>query len=201
MKNKRLWILVAGIVLLSAAFLLLNFRVAASNTQAIQKIITTELEGNYPDPLQPNDKISLILGGEGPLVSPLQKALTEQMDKAGMGEVELVGELKPTYPNPVLVVKVGRPSLIWTPFFGMSQFSIHAGYASNGDSTFMEIVEETQTSIGNPDPSVVNLYAEYEVNDRSVGLISRLSYHQYLADYLAQEIVNALKNLYNIQDI
>jgi hypothetical protein len=27
-----------------------------------------------------------------------------------------------------------------------------------------------------------------------------LGYHQYLADYLAEQIVQALKNLYNIQD-
>lgn len=201
MKNKRLWILFAGIILISAAFLLLNFRVSASNTQAIQKIITTEAEGNYPDRLQSNDKISLVLVGEGPLVSALQKALTENMERAGMGHLELVQEPEPAYPNPVLIVKVCRRGLIWTPFYAMSQFSIHAGYASNGDSTFMEVVEKTQTTIGNPDHSVVNLYAEYEGNDRSLGLISRLGYHRYLADYLAQEIVNALKNLYNIQDI
>jgi hypothetical protein len=64
----------------------------------------------------------------------------------------------------------------------------------------MEVLDKTQPHIRNPDPSVVNVYIEYEVSDRSFGLISRLGYHQYLADYLAQEIVQALKNLYNIQD-
>ncbi len=201
MKNKRLWILLGGLVLISAAFLLLNFRVAASNTQAVQKIITTELQGNYPDPLQRNDKISLVLFGEGPLVSAFQKALEEEVDKAGMGSLELVQELEPTYPNPVLVVKVGRPDLTWTPFFALSQLSVHVGYATNGDTTFMELLDETQPYIRNPDPSVVNLYTEYEGHDRSFGLISRLGYHQYLAEYFAQEIVNALKNLYNIQDL
>jgi hypothetical protein len=76
----------------------------------------------------------------------------------------------------------------------MSRFSIHAGYASNGDSTFMEVIEKTHTSIGKKD--VANMYAEFEVSNRSLGLISRLGYHQYLADYLVQEIVVALKDLY-----
>jgi len=58
----------------------------------------------------------------------------------------------------------------------------------------------TIDNIRNPDPSVVNLYTDYEVSDRSFGLISRLGYHQYLADYLAQEIIQALKKLYNIQN-
>ena len=148
--------------------------------------------------MQRNEKISIALVGEGPLVSALKKALTEKMDKARMGEIELVQELEPAYQNPVLVVKVGRPSLIWTPFFAMSQFSIHAGYASNGDSTYVDVVEKTHTTIGNPDHSILNMYAEYEVNDRSWGLISRLGYDQYLADYLAQEIVAALKDLYKV---
>lgn len=201
MRDKRLWILLSGIVLISAAFLLLNFRVAASNTQAIQKIMTTELAGNYPDPLQRNDKISLVLDGESPLAGALQKSLTEKMDKAGMGKVELAQELEPRYPNPVLFIKVDSSSLIWVPFFAMSQFSMHAGYATNGDTTFMEVLDKTQPYIHNPDPSVVNLYTEYAGNDRSYGLISRLGYHGYLADYFAQEIVQALKNLYNIQDM
>jgi len=199
MKNKRLWILLGGIVLMSPAFLLLSFRVAVSNTQAMQRIMTTELEGNYPARLQPDDKISLVLVGEGPLVGALQKALTEQIHRAGMGQIEVEQELESKYPNPVLVVKVDRPGPIWTPFFATSQFSIHAGYATNGDTTFMDALDKTKPYISNPDPSAVNLYTEYEVSDRSFGLISRPGYHRYLADYLAQEIVQALKNLYNIQ--
>lgn len=196
MKNKRLWILLGGIVLISAAFLLLNFHVAASNTQVEKLILTTDMGDNMPVPMQRKDKISIVLVGEGPLVGALQKALTEQMDKAGIGEFELAQELEPVYQNPVLVVKVGKPGPIWTPFFAMSQFSIHAGYASNGDTTFMKAVEETHTSIGQKDVS--SMYAEYEVNDRSLGLISRPGYHQYLADYLAQDIVAVLKDLYHV---
>jgi len=197
MKNKRLWILLGGIVLINVAFLLLNFRVAVSNTQTDKLIFTTDMGDSMPVPMQRRDKISVALAGEGPLVSALQKALTEQMDKAGLGEIDLVQEFEPVYQNPVLVIKVGKPGPIWTPFFAMSQFSIHAGYASNGDSTFMDVIEKTHTSIGKKD--VANMYAEYEVNDHSFGLVSRPGYHQFLADYLAQEIVTVLKNMYHAQ--
>jgi hypothetical protein len=56
--------------------------------------------------MQQNNRISMVLVGEGPLVSALQKALTEKMDEAGIGEIELVQELEPASQNPVLVVKV-----------------------------------------------------------------------------------------------
>lgn len=201
MKYKRLWILLGGILLVSAAFLLLSFRVAVSNTQSLGMIMVTELEGDYPDRLQSDDTISVVMVGDGPLVRALQKALTEKIDKVGTSQIEWEQELKPNYPNPVLVVKVGRPNPIWTPFFATSQFSIQAGYATNGDTTFMDALDKTQPYIRSSDPSVVNLYTEYEGSDRSFGLISRLGYHRYLADYLAQEIVQSLKNLYNIQGL
>lgn len=200
MKDKRLWILLGGILLVSAAFLLLNFRVAVGNTQSLQMIMVTELEGNYPDRLQADDKISMVLVGDGALVRALQKTLTEKMNNIGMGQLEWEQELEPRYPNPVLVVKVGQPSPIWTPFFGVSQFSLQAGYATNGDSTFMDGLDQTQPYIRSSDPSVINLYTEYEISDWSLGLISRPGYDRYLAEYLAREIVQALKNLYNIQD-
>lgn len=201
MKDKRLWILLGGILLVSAALLLLNFRVASSNTQGAWMIMVTELEGNYPARLQPNDKISIVMVGEGTLVRAMQKALTEKIDQVGTSQIEWEGELKPNYPNPVLVVKVESPRRLWTPFFATSQFSLQAGYATNGDTTFMDGLEKTQPYIRSSDPSAVNLYTEYEGSDRSFGLISLPGYDGYLADYLAYEIVNTLKNLYNIQEL
>lgn len=196
MKNKRLSIFLGGIVVLSAALLLLNFRLAVSNTWSEKLVMTTDLGENMPDPMKRNEKISVVLVGEGPMVSALQKTLTEKIGEAGIGEIELSRELGPVYQNPVLVVKVGQPGPIWTPLFAMSQLPIHAGYASDGDPKFMEVIEKTRTSVGKKD--VANMYAEYEVNDLSLGLISRPGYHQFLADYLTQEIVTALKDLYNV---
>jgi hypothetical protein len=200
MKDKRLWVLLGGILLVSAAFLLPSFRVALGNIQSLQMIMVTELEGNFPDRLQPDDKISIVMAGEGPLVRALQKALAEKIDEVGTSQIEWEGELEPNYPNPALVVKAGRPGPIWTPFFAVSQFSIQAGYATDGDTTFMAALDKTQPYIRSSDPYVVNLYTEYEVSDWSLGLISRPGYDQYLAEYLAREIVQTLKNLYNIQD-
>ena len=194
MKNKRLWILLGGIALGSLAFLLLNFRLALSNTRAETLLMTTDLGDNLPVSMQRNDKIRMVMLGESPLVRPLQNALIEKMDEAGLPELEPVQELEPGYQNPVLVVKVGKAGPIWTPFFAMSEFPIHAGYASNGDSTFMEVIEKTRTSVGKKDVS--NMYAGFEVRDLSLGLISRPGYHQFLADYLAREIVAGLKVLY-----
>ncbi len=193
MKNRRLWVLLGGIVVLSAAFLLLNFHLAASATQAEKSLTTTSMGDRLPDAMQRQDKISIALSGEGPLIGALRTALAAEMHEAGMGDFELVQGLETAYPNPVLAVNVGKPGLIWTPFFATSQFSLQAGYASNGDTTFMGKMPVTVDNIDGP---TLHMFAEYKVSDRSWGLISRLGYHQILADYLARQIVAAVKDLY-----
>ena len=201
MKDRRFWILLAAILLVSAAFLLLDFRLAAGSIQSVQRIMVTELEGNHPQRPGPDDKISMVVDGKGPLAGTLKKALAKEVENAGLGQVTWEQELRPQYPNPVLVVNVGQPAPLWTPFLATSRFSVQAGYAINGDITFLDNLDKTQPYIRSSDPSAVNLYTAYELSDRSLGLISRPGYDQYLADYLAREIVQALKNLYNIQDL
>ena len=195
MKKTRIWLLSGVILVIVFAFLLLNFRAAVSNTQVNKMVSTTDLGEKLPATMQQKEKINVALVGEGPLVSVLQKTLIEKLDEAGIGEIELVQERQPVYQNPVLVVKVGKTGPIWTPIFATSQLSVHAGYASNGDSTFIETVEETHTTVGKPDVSI--MYGEYDVRDRTFGLISRRGYYQYLGEYLAEEIVGTLKAMYN----
>jgi hypothetical protein len=129
------------------------------------------------------------------LIAALQKALAVEGKDARIADLELVQGIKPRYQGPVLVINVGRPGLLWTPFFATSQFTIHAGYSSSGDTTFME---ETPITISSQDGLALNMYSEYKVSDRSWGLISRPGYHQMLADYLAREIVTTLKDLYRV---
>jgi len=195
MKNWRLWILLAGIVSLCAAFLCLDFHMAASNTQSEKNIITTSMGDGLPDAMQRREKINLALVGEGPLIAALQIALTVQMNNARIGDIEPVQGIEPGYQNPVLVIKVGRPVLFWTPFFASSRFTVQVGYSSIGDTTFMG---ETPITIDNQDRSALNLYGEYNVTDHSWGLISRRGYHRILADYLARQIAAALRHLYRL---
>jgi len=195
MRNRRLWMVLGGIVALCAAFLFLSFRASVSNTQAEKNSVSMSSGDRLPDAMQRRDKISIAVVGEGPLVSTLQDALAAEIRKSGMGEFELVPGIEPAFPNPVLIVKVGNPSLIWTPFFATSQFSIEAGFASNGDTTFMGDTPITYNSIDGP---TLNMSADYKISDQSWGLISLPGYHQFLAEYLAKQIVASLKDLYKV---
>ena len=193
--KKSLWVLFAGIVLLWAAFWCLNFRIAASNTKSEHNNSTTSIGDGLPDVMQRREKISLVLVGEGPLIGALPKALAIEMNNAGMEDIELVQGIEPKDRQPALLLKVESPSLLWTPFFATGQFTAQAGYSSTGNTTFMG---ETPVTMSNKDGPVLNMYGEYEVSDRSWGLISRPSYYQTLAESLAKEIVSTLKDLYRV---
>jgi hypothetical protein len=195
MKNKYLWIFLGGIAVLGAAFIFLNFRLAVSKTSSEKNLTTTGIGDQMPVAMQRRDKISIALVGEGPLVNILQNALAAEFGKVGIGDIELVQGLEEAYQNPVLIVQVGRPGLIWTPLFATGQFSVQVGYSSSGDTTFMG---KNPIGMDNKNGPALNLYSEYLIRDRSWGLISRLGYHQILADYLAQEIAAMLKDLYKV---
>jgi hypothetical protein len=193
MKSKSLWILLGVIVVLGAAFMFLNFRLAVNKTSSEKNLITTGIGDQMPSAIQRRDKISIALVGEGPFVNMLQKALAAEMRNADLGDIEFVQGPAPTYQNPVLVVQMGKMDLLWTPLFATSQFSVNVGYDSSGDTTFMG---KNPIVIDNQNGSNLNVYGEYIVRDRSWGLISRPGYHQILADYLAQQIAAVLKDLY-----
>ena len=197
MKNWQLRISLAGIALLCAVFWFLNFRLAASNIQSDKNITTTSIgvKDGLPDTLQRREKINIALVGEGRLVAALQKALVVELNSAGLGDIELSQEIEPKYETPILVVKVGSPGLLWTPFYATSRLTVQVGYSSSGDTTLMG---DTPVTVDNRDGPALNMYGEYKVSDCSWGLISRPGYHQILADYLARQIVATLKDVYRV---
>ena len=197
MKNQRLGALLTGIVVLFVTFWWLDFRLATSKTQSEKNIIITSIgmEDELPEVMQRREKINLAVAGEGPLVAALQKTLAFEINKAGLGQTELVEAIVPKYQRPVLVVDVGRPGLLWMPFFVTSRITVQAGYSSSGDTT---LLVKTPVYIDNSAGPAIVMYGEYKVSDRSWGLVTRPGYYHMLADTLAEQIVAALKDQYGV---
>ena len=193
MKRRRLWALLGLFVAVGAAFLLLSFRLAVSDTRSEKSIGTTAMGTQMPDSMQRRDKITIAVVGEGPLARAIRMALTAEIHETGLGNVEEALELRQAYQNPVLVVKMGKQRLLWTPFFATSTFGIQVGFASSGDTGALG---ETPITIDNKNGPILVLSAEYKFTDGSWGLISAPGYHQFLADSAARQIVASLEDLY-----
>lgn len=193
MKNKKTLFILAVLAVLAAAFLLFNFRAAFSNTKAQSNAVTASSGDGLPDVMQQHVEITLMVKGDGPLVAILERSLTAEIRKAGLGEVELVRALDAQYPNPVLLVDISKPGVLWTPVFGSSEFAVTAGFVSNGETATIGAKPVVFDSTDGP---AINMFAEYQVSDRSWGILSRPGYYQVLADGLAVKIVEALSKLY-----
>jgi hypothetical protein len=200
-----------GLALLGAAFLFANFHAAVSSTQDEHTITTTRGGEGLPGAMQQREKITIVVDGEGALAGALKKAVPAALGEAGLGEVELAQAVEAGYPNPVLVIQTesrGQSTILsqnppvlqslpqrvfWTPFYASSRVTVRAGYASNGDATFLD---RTSTVYIGEDGPVLNMSAELNISDRSWGLLSRRGYDDLLADYTAKQIVESVKNLY-----
>ncbi len=193
MKKYRLWVFAGILSILILAFLLINFHAAGSNTRSQNNIVTSSMGDQLPVAMQRRDQITIVVEGDGLFVDTLQKSISEQMRKARLGNVRIGVGQTAAGSTPVLMVKVAKPKLIWTPFFGTSQFTVKVGYASNGDLSFLE---KSPVTYSNQNGSVLNMSAEYQVEDQTWGIISYPGYYQILSDWLARTIVNATVNLY-----
>ena len=196
-QHRRLWILLASIVAFFAAFWWLDICLAISSTESEKNITTLGIgmQEQLPNTMQRRETIKLAITGEGPLVTALQKALTVEINKIGIGDVELVEAVASKYQGPVMIVNVGRPGLLWMPFRVTSRLNIRAGYSSSGDNI---LLGESPVTVDDAAGPVITMYGEYKVNDSSWGLISRPGYYRLLANYLAQQIVATLRELYKV---
>lgn len=192
-KSKWLWSVLGSLILIGMAFWFFNFRASVSNTQSDKTIIKTSLGEELPYPIQRREKISIIVDGDSLLDRLLRGALEVEMKRTALVEIEAVKEPAHTFPNPVMVIKVSKPVIIWTPFLATSQFSVQTSYASTGDTIF---IGDPPLTLDNKNGPALTMSAEYKIQDRSWGLISRPGYHQLLADYLAKNIIATLKDLY-----
>jgi len=193
MKKRRLWALLGLFVAVGAAFLLLSFRLAVSDTRSEKSIGTTGMGNQMPDAMRRRDKITIAVVGEGPWARAIKRALTSEMDQAELGDVQEALDLQQSYQNPVVLVKMDKRSLFWTPFFATSTFEIHVGFASSGDTG---LLGDTPITVDNRNGPVLVMSGEYKFADRSWGLMSRPGYHHFLAEYVARQIVASLKDLY-----
>lgn len=193
MNNRKNLMILAGVAVLSAAFLLLNFRLAYSGTGAETMATTMSSGDQMPDDMQQRQKITLYVQGEGPLAGALRDTLEVKLREAGLGEVEVVQAIDADYPNPVLVVDTGKPSVFWTPIFGTSSVFVEAWYASNGDTT---MIDAESVGFDSADGPGMITNTNYQITDNSFGILSRPGYYQVLADWLANSIIEGLRKIY-----
>jgi hypothetical protein len=175
------------LVLAAVALLLVNFRLAASNTAANTTFASGknnigETPASMPVYLWIEEKDSLSTG--------LRDQLLHALRASGRFDPRLLPTPKPTAADvPLLRVWVERPGLSWTPFYAQADMLVRFGF-----STYTtDISFEEDPPIRTPS-SPWALYGEGNLNlkDQSYGLISLPAYWDYLSTHAADAIVKEI---------
>lgn len=185
---RRALIALLVLMLLAGAFLLVDFRVARSNTRANTSFASGT--NNAGTPLQPMP-VYVWIEEKDSLSTGLRDALVEQLQASGRFNPQVLPAAPKPQPTdvPLLRVWIERPGLSWTPFYAQADMLVRFGF-----STYTtDISFEDDAPITTP-ASPWALYGEGQANlvDQSFGLISLRGYWSHLAQQAAEKITAEL---------
>lgn len=198
-RGAQLLILLAVlIVLLAAAFLLLDFRLQRAQMATDSTVSTYSFNANEESPLPLEQRLDLYV--EAPL--GMQDELAEALD-AELAANQYVGDIilrqGPRRPadDSVLIITIDEPSvLFWSPFYARTVMSVTVAYASDGAVAWIDEDVVTLTSEDAADP-VIRMDGEYTFDGSAYGLISGPGHAHYLAQEIAQTVNQSLADSLN----
>jgi hypothetical protein len=172
------------LVLLAAAFLLLNFRAASSHTSAADNF--SSARGGAPAPSQ---KIHVYVWVEEKdrLSTQLRDSVMERLRQSGRMDVEPLPTPKPG-PNdyPLLRVWISTPGYSWTPFYAQTDMEVRYGFSTF--SSDIPLDKDVLVSIDNRVPYPLHVKGSVKLTDKSFGLISLPGYWDWLSSQAAEKL-------------
>jgi hypothetical protein len=196
MKNKtRTIIILIGLLALAGIFLFADFSLSRSQTASEHRLATYRLGGDLPAPVPAGQSMRLAVAGEGALAEKLRQALLAELTASSLfASGDWVVETNAGNNNLDLLITVDANRTFWTPVYAQATLATILVYASDGDISWhgaSPIIMETDD--GTP---VLWADGDFELSDRSGGLLSRPAYQRLLAEKMAAEIVRALESIY-----
>jgi hypothetical protein len=196
MKNKtRTIIILVGLLALAGIFLFADFSITRSQTANEHRLATYRLGDDLPAPIPAGQSMTLAVAGEGALAEKLRQALLAELTASSrFVNRDWVVETNAGNNNLDLLVTIDANRTFWTPVYGQATLATSLVYASDGDISWYG----TSPVIMETDDGTPVLWADgdFELSDRSGGLLSRPAYQRLLAEKMAVEIVRALESTY-----
>ncbi len=191
---KFLIIFAVVVALLAAIFFLLDFRVMTSSASTNSTVAASHGGEGAPQSIQP-DTTGLYVQGDG-LAPVLQRQLVQTLQfQQHIGQVTAIETPANQANMPQLYVRLTPKQYFWTPVYAQVEYEISVSYGSNGDVSFRD--QETpyfKFSSGEP---ALKFQENLTLRDRSTGLMSAPGYKHYLAEQVAQHILQTLQQEYN----
>jgi len=191
--KKRWVILPAALLVLLAAFLLLDFRLMTSQT-AMNSETASSRSGDTNTPWEFSPAVTgLYVEGKGRLAEALQARVKDLIqNQEPIGQITAIDAPADRMDIPILYAEIIPLKHFWTPLYARSEYRLVVAYASNGDTSFRkQAVVHFQSSGDEP---FKQYKASFTFQDTSIGVISARGYQHYLAEKMAGMVQQSLQN-------
>ena len=198
-RTQLLILLAVFLVIVAAAFLLLDFRFQQAEMAVDSSVSTYTYSFDEQTPALLNQKLDLYIEAPPGMEYELAKALREELaTNPYVGDDNLRQAPPVPADDSVLVMTIDEPALFWSPFYARTEMNVTIAYASDGEVAWIdeEVVELTNKDVGDP---VVRVRGEYAFAGTAYGLISAPGYTRYLAEEVAQSISHSLAHTLDTQ--
>jgi hypothetical protein len=179
-----------ALCLLTASFLWLDFRLARSSTKVNVQAGTFSIGIENGGKLDPLDQLAIYVKGEDGFTAAVRQETINKLDAdPKFGNVTSLEKSLDQSDQPILYVETRDRSIFWTPFFSRSSMTVYLAYATDGDISWRG---KNYTVMHMQVSPAVRVESTYQVNDTTLGLVSRKAYQHFLAGQIAIKISQTL---------
>jgi hypothetical protein len=189
MKRLPSWtlILLLAVLLLAVIFLVPDFKVARSSTTDTSQVGTIRF-GQLDA-----EGLPLVIFVQAPdnLAEPLRRALLNRAGTIAPFSTMALIETPASDPDSAaLVVVVDRRTYIWTPVYATADLSVQLAFASDGRVDWDRLGEIDTVMQASP---ALRLSGDFDIRDRSLGLISQPGYRSHIAGHISDKVVESIR--------
>jgi hypothetical protein len=192
-RTQSMLLLAIAAVLITAAFLLLDFNLqqARMSVDSSRETYTFSIDENTTLPLEQD--IDLYVDAPLNLQEELEAKLSEELPAVPyVRDVNLLEGTPDPSENSILIVEILEPAVeFWSPFYTRTLLTVDVAYASDGEVAWIDEPVVRLNNQGVPEP-VVRVHTEHNFDGSAYGLISRSGHNQYLAEEIAGTISHSL---------
>lgn len=171
----------------ASALLLLDFRAATSVTQTHSQVRRYSA-GDFQIDLAGG--LYVYVEGDDDLARELRSQLAEKLRQQGIQVFE-ADALKEEYDRQTLIVTLLDRKLSYNPFYPSASLESLFVYSSSGDSTYFESFK-TGEPVVHLSTGQLLIVGKSTLNDTTKGVISIKAYQRYLAEGIANIIIQEL---------
>jgi hypothetical protein len=188
-------IILLGLLALVVVFLTADFNFARSETTSEHNLTTIRQGDEIPTPMPIEQNLTVAVVGEGAFAGRLREAILAELTASNLatqGQWVVTSDANNHALH--LLVRVDHNTFLWTPVYAQATVNTTLGYASNHDLSWHGTFPVSMET--NHEAPLLWATGEFELSDRSRGLLSRPAYQRILAEKLAAEMVQALGKIY-----